>query len=83
MDNWGYKILDTDRLDHVDLCDEEQTLSDGSKAHNVVLLNRRGGLVRFCMTDESALVAFASELAKLLNKYGDKMVAVEIDPETV
>jgi len=79
----GFKVMDTDHLDHVDLLDEEQTLTDGSKVHNTVLRTPRGGRVRFCMTDESASVRFASDLAKLLDEYGDRMVAVEIDPETV
>jgi hypothetical protein len=79
----GFKIMDTVHTDHVDLYEEEQTLSDRSKVHNVVVRTIRNGRVRFCMTDESASVRFASDLAKLLDEYGDKMVAVEIDPETV
>ena len=79
----GFKIVNVEHLDHVDLCEEEQTLTDGSKVHNVVLRTSRGGRVRFCMTDEKSLVDFAADLAKLLDEYGGRMVAVEVDPETV
>lgn len=78
----GFKITNVDHLDQVDLCEEEQTLTDGSTVHNVVL-RTADGYARFFMTDEKSMIDFVSGLKKLLDKYGDKMTGVGIDAEWV
>lgn len=78
----NHTVTERIHLDHVDLLEEEQTLSDGSKVHNVAL-RTADGYVRFFMTDEKSMIDFVSGLKKLLDKYGDKMTGVGIDAEWV
>jgi Zn finger protein HypA/HybF involved in hydrogenase expression len=73
----NYRTTETIPLDNgIKVCLEEQTLSDGSKAHNVVIVTRSGERVRLCM--ENARLAF--DLECVLSRVLMGVVDVEIDP---
>ena len=62
----------------IDLCEEEETLSDGSMVYNVVLATKEGDL-RLHMTCENAMHNLMYELDKVISKYEEVIVGTDVD----